>query len=235
MGAPTGATSTNLPWRITSPFGNRTLSNGDKRYHNGVDFGIKIGTAIGAPVSGKVSSVQVDPRNTYPNGPSSAGSGIYIQGDDGTLYQFWHLDKVGVKAGERVTTGQTIGLSGNTGYSTGPHLHYGTKVKGAWVNPVPSYTTNGLFSADGKMITSVDGLSYSSTSTPEEAKSTVYSSRVRSFNSTNSTSGADGMGAVVEGLAEIKQTLLDLSERQTRDEKIMQMIQGTKKQDPRLA
>ena len=85
------------------------------------------------------------------------------------------------------------------------------------------------------MITSVDGLSYSSTSTPEEAKSTVYSSRVRSFNSTNSTSGADGMGAVVEGLAEIKQTLLDLSERQTRDEKIMQMIQGTKKQDPRLA
>lgn len=232
MGGTSGGNS-GLPWKITSPFGPRTLSNGDSSFHKGVDFGIKTGTPIGAPVSGKVTSAVTDNRNTYPGGPTSAGSGIYLQGDNGVTYQFWHLSKVGVNKGDRVSTGQTIGLSGNTGYSTGSHLHYGTKVGGTWVNPVPSYTTNGLFSADGKMISGV----FDSSAIPQiegesSNKTSVFNNKLRSFTSDNST---DGMGAVVEGLAEIKQTLIDLAARQTRDEQIMTMLQSSKKPEPRTA
>lgn len=150
-GVGSGSTSNSggYPWTITSPFGPRTLSNGDSSFHNGVDFGIKTGTPIGAPVSGKVIYAVTDNRNTYPKGPTSAGSGINIQGNDGIMYQFWHLSSVGVKQNQTVSPGDVIGLSGNTGYSTGAHLHFGTKIGGKWQNPLP-HVTSGLFKADGK-------------------------------------------------------------------------------------
>lgn len=144
----TGGKGAGYPWSVTSPFGPRTLDNGDSSYHNGMDFGIPTGTPIGAPIAGKIISVSIDPRNTYPRGPKSAGSGIYMTGDNGVTYQFWHLSDVGVKKGQSVTPGQTIGLSGNTGYSTGAHLHFGTKLGGSWVNP-SSYITESLFKASG--------------------------------------------------------------------------------------
>ena len=150
-GVGSGSTSNNggYPWTITSPFGPRTLSNGDSSFHNGVDFGIRTGTPVGAPVSGKVIYAVTDNRNTYPEGPTSAGSGINIQGNDGIMYQFWHLSSVGVKQNQTVSPGDVIGLSGNTGYSTGAHLHFGTKIGGKWQNPLP-HVTSGLFKADGK-------------------------------------------------------------------------------------
>lgn len=178
------------PWSITSPFGPRTLSNGDSSFHNGVDWGIRTGTPIGAPVAGKVTSVSIDNRNTYPKGPKSAGTGIYMKGENGVTYQFWHLSKTGVKVGDEVFRGQTLGLSGNTGYSTGAHLHFGTKVKGSWVNPL-SYVTAGLFSADGKIYNEpVQALE----TQPETSSLKQYLSKEAVFDSsakkdTNSTSG----------------------------------------------
>lgn len=228
-----GAANFGLPWKITSRFGPRTLDNGDKRDHKGVDFGIPIGTPIGAPISGIVSSTQIDSRNTYPDGATGAGTWVYMQGDDGNIYQFGHLSSIGVKVGDRVTAGQTIALSGNTGYSTGPHLHYGVMVGGEWINPVTKYTTNGLFSADGKMIAVIasNGLDASVASSDSHAENNnVFKTKIRAYNMRNYT---EGMGAVVDGLADIKKTLVDLSNRQTRDEQIMSMLQGTKKQEPR--
>ena len=224
MGA---AEKVTYPWRVTSPYGKRTLSNGDSSFHNGIDFGIGTGTPIGAPVSGKVSSITEGNSNTYPNGPKTGGNTVYVQGNNGVTYQFAHLSKIGVKKGDPVTTGQTVGLSGNTGYSTGPHLHFGAKVGGSWQNPDPNYITNGLFSADGKMMTVTGGgLSVDGTST--QSQSGVFTTKLKAI-----YSPTDGMGAVVSGLSEIKQTLIDLSNRQTRDEQILSMLQGTKKQDPR--
>lgn len=227
MGA---GTARKYPWKVTSPFGERTLSNGDKSFHRGIDFGIATGTPIGAPVNGTITSTKWDPRNTYKIKDKSGGTWIYMTGADGVKYSFGHLSALGVKKGDKVNAGQTIGLSGNTGYSTGPHLHFAAMVGGNYENPDPNYITNGLFSADGKMIT------YSPTSSldvPDSRFTTtgtqsVFTTKLRSL-----SSPSDGMGAVVTGLSEIKQTLIDLSEKQTRDEQILSMLQGSKKQEPR--
>lgn len=154
-GVGAGGTSNNggYPWKVTSPYGPRWGG-----FHNGMDFGIPIGTPIGAPVGGKITWTQNDPRNTWKTKDASAGTGVYMLGDDGIKYIFWHMSKLGVKAGQRVSTGQTLGLSGNTGYSSGPHLHFGTK-KGSYMNPAP-YATNGLFAADGKMLVNDEEASY---------------------------------------------------------------------------
>ena len=151
MGA--SGNSGGYPWTITSHFSpKRTLPNGDTRAHNGVDFGIKVGTKVGTPMSGTVSFIQRDNRNTYPNGPKGTGNGVNLIGDDGNIYQFWHLSAMNVKEGQRVQRGDLIGLSGNTGYSTGPHLHFGVKKNAStWVNPL-NYINNGLFEANGQLI-----------------------------------------------------------------------------------
>ena len=161
-GVGSGGTSNTggYPWAVTSPYGPRTLSNGDSRFHNGIDFGITTGTPVGSPVSGKVQYVQIDPYNTYHLGAAGIGrgTGVNLLGDDGVIYQFWHLSKTGLQVGDKVDAGGLIGLSGNTGYSTGEHLHFGAKVGGNWVNPT-QYIKEGLFSADGKSYTSTNALS----------------------------------------------------------------------------
>lgn len=181
------------PWTITSPFGPRTLDNGDSSFHNGVDWGIATGTPIGLPTSGTVQFVQNDNRNTYPNGPSSAGTGVNVLGDNGVLYQFWHLSKAGVRQGQKLSRGQTVGLSGNTGYSTGPHLHFGTKVKGNWVNPL-SYVTSGLFSADGKIYNESTGVQANAVQT-ESPGLKQYLSKEAVFDSTQKKDAPNGKGA----------------------------------------
>ena len=214
------------PWTITSPFGNRTLSNGDSSFHNGVDWGIRTGTPIGAPVSGKVTSAQVDNRNTYPSGPKGAGSGIYILGDDGVTYQFWHLSSVGVQKGQRVLAGQTIGLSGNTGYSTGAHLHYGTKVNGSWVNPLNGHVTSGLFSANGdKYIDPEMVANQTSTKEGEKLLQTVISSDTVSNGSGGVGAGNDDVVyAINNGFAGLNAKLEELSSRQDNQEEVLRQL-----------
>ncbi|MFB7397718.1 peptidoglycan DD-metalloendopeptidase family protein [Streptomyces sp. NPDC056191] len=65
----------------------------------------------------------------------SCGLGVAVDGDDGITYQYCHLDSRGVTTGTRVTAGQLIGRTGNTGNSTGPHLHFGIFRQGDSVCP----------------------------------------------------------------------------------------------------
>ena len=113
--------------RITSQFNphRRHPVTGKVRPHNGTDFGVPVGTPVYAPADGVVE------RCTY---QSAAGYYIVIkhQGAYSTVYM--HLSKILVKPGQTVKANQRIALSGNTGRSTGPHLHYELRINNVPVN-----------------------------------------------------------------------------------------------------
>lgn len=95
--------------------------------HKGVDFGIPIGTPIIAPSDGIVEHVAYQAR----------GAGRYIKIKHGHITTvYMHLSRSLVKPGQRVRKGERIALSGNTGGSTGPHLHYEVHINGHPVNPM---------------------------------------------------------------------------------------------------
>ena len=108
---------------ITQRFGNVLIINGVDVYaqynlkgHNGVDFGIPTGTKLYSCIDGTVIEAQAD--------PTGYGNYIKIENEDcGVLYA--HLKSFGVAVGEVVKAGQVIGISDNTGNSTGSHLHFG--------------------------------------------------------------------------------------------------------------
>ena len=115
--------------RVSSPFNPRRLHPITKRIrpHNGVDFGVPMGTPIIAPSDGVVEHVAFQAK----------GAGRYIKirhGHITTVYM--HLSKPLVKPGQTVRKGERIALSGNTGGSTGPHLHYEFHINGRPVNPM---------------------------------------------------------------------------------------------------
>lgn len=84
--------------------------------HTGVDFAIPIGTKLRSIGEGVVDSI-VD------YGSVNVGKGVFVKLDNGVRILYGHLSQTTVKLGEHVKTGDIIGLSGNTGHSTGPHLH----------------------------------------------------------------------------------------------------------------
>ncbi len=94
---------------------------------NAIDFNLDIGSPVHAARSGVVIEVKED-SNTGGNDPNFEKYGNYIRvyHEDGTIADYVHLQQNGslVTKGERVKTGEKIGLSGNTGYSSGPHLHF---------------------------------------------------------------------------------------------------------------
>jgi murein DD-endopeptidase MepM/ murein hydrolase activator NlpD len=88
----------------------------DRPSHKGMDFKVPVGTEVMSPRAGVVTRAN---WNWAAN-----GNGIEIRYDDGVLAKFLHLNENRVAVGERVSAGQVIALSGNTGRSTAPHLHY---------------------------------------------------------------------------------------------------------------
>lgn len=108
--------------RISSYYGQRW-----GRLHGGVDWATPIGTAIKASCGGTVINA---------GWSGSYGYSILIQHPDGKQTRYAHLSKILVKVGQKVTQGEKIGLSGNTGNSTGPHLHFEIIVNGNRVNPL---------------------------------------------------------------------------------------------------
>jgi len=88
----------------------------DRPTHKGMDFKTPVGTEVTAPRAGTVTRAN---WNWNAN-----GNCIEIRYDDGVLAKFLHLSANRVKEGDRVSVGQLIALSGNTGHSTAPHLHY---------------------------------------------------------------------------------------------------------------
>ncbi len=118
--------------RITSPYGNpRIYNDGKIRYHKGVDFSSKGDLNVYAPEDGIV----IVAREFYVRGNS-----VYIYHGSGVITCYYHLEEIYVRENETVKKGQVIGKMGNTGISSGVHLHWGTLIlaKNAYlsVNPL---------------------------------------------------------------------------------------------------
>ena len=94
--------------------------------HNGVDFGSGRDTEIFSAADGKVILSKFG---------KGYGNYIIIEHNDGISTVYAHLNARNVEEGDRVSRGQLIGLSGSTGRSTGPHLHYEIRVSGTPVDP----------------------------------------------------------------------------------------------------
>lgn len=120
--------ATNSP--ITSEFGWRFHPVDNKwKTHNGIDIGVPTGTEVIATADGTVSHIGTNPNE-------SAGLWIKIDHGNGISSVYMHLSEIKVQNGQVVSQGQVIALSGNTGKSTGPHLHFGISVNGTYVDPL---------------------------------------------------------------------------------------------------
>ncbi|WP_404296344.1 peptidoglycan DD-metalloendopeptidase family protein [Halomonas sp.] len=114
-------------YRLSSNFNPRRKHpvTGRVSPHRGTDFAMPIGTPVVAPADGRVEKVANHP---------TAGRYIVVRHDNGYQTRYLHLSRPLVSRGDRVTMGERIALSGNTGRSTGPHLHYEVLVNSSQVN-----------------------------------------------------------------------------------------------------
>ncbi|MGW7200029.1 M23 family metallopeptidase [Streptomyces chryseus] len=111
--------------------------------HSGQDFAVPVGTPVDAVHGGTV--VKAGP-NGGGDGPAY-GNAIVIKHSNGTYSQYAHLSKIQVTTGETVKTGERIALSGNTGNSSGPHLHFEIRTTpnyGTAINPVSFLRAEGV-------------------------------------------------------------------------------------------
>lgn len=117
--------------RVSSYFGRRNApTRGASTYHKGVDWATPVGTAVVASSGGTV---------TRAGWGSGYGYVVYINHGDGRETRYGHLSKVLVSVGQTVKQGQKIALSGNTGRSTGPHLHFEILINGRAVDPLKHF------------------------------------------------------------------------------------------------
>ena len=132
--------------RISSQFNpnRRHPVTGRIRPHNGTDFAVRVGTRVIAPSSGVVETARYS---------RSAGYFIVLNHANGYSTVYMHLSKLNVKPGQRVKMGQVIARSGNTGISTGPHLHYELRRNGRPVNAMRvKLPSSGVSSATTRQI-----------------------------------------------------------------------------------
>jgi murein DD-endopeptidase MepM/ murein hydrolase activator NlpD len=111
--------------------------------HSGQDFAVPIGTDVVATHGGTVVKAG---GNGAGDGPAY-GNAIVIKHGNGTYSQYAHLSKINVKIGQVVKTGQSIAKSGNTGNSSGPHLHFEIRTTpnyGSAVDPVAFLKSKGV-------------------------------------------------------------------------------------------
>lgn len=113
---------------ITSKFGYRKSPfTGQRSFHSGLDIANKTGTKIISTANGKVS---------YAGRKMHFGNLIVVDHGYGKITKYGHLKKILVKPGQEVKRGETIALLGNTGQSTGPHVHYEVVINGLPVDPL---------------------------------------------------------------------------------------------------
>jgi len=113
--------------RLASSFGLRRFFNGEPRApHAGLDVAVARGTPVKASAQGKVLAVD----DYFFNGKT-----IFVDHGNGLITMYCHLDQSDVQTGESVRKGQQLGLSGQTGRATGPHLHWSVILNGAMVDP----------------------------------------------------------------------------------------------------
>jgi lysostaphin len=116
------------PAERSSPFGVRRIRNGKTAgFHRGLDYAGAVGSPIYAPADGKVTLV----GNDY----TLLGNCVILNHGEGLAGLYLHMSSISVKSGQSVKKGQVLGKVGNTGASTGPHLHYATYFHGQPVDP----------------------------------------------------------------------------------------------------
>ena len=113
--------------RISSTFGSREApTEGASTYHKGIDIAASSGSKVVAAAGGEVVIA------TY---SASAGNYVMINHGSGVYTVYMHMASLGVSEGQEVKQGESIGSVGSTGYSTGPHLHFGIRENGSYVDP----------------------------------------------------------------------------------------------------
>ena len=114
--------------RISSPFGYRySPIHGTMEFHDGVDIAIPVGTPLAAPRYGYVIATGYS---------ASFGRFLRIAHNDDYETFFAHLNYVPIAIGDRVEQGERVAYSGNTGWSTAPHLHFSIFRNGQFVDPL---------------------------------------------------------------------------------------------------
>ncbi|MCL2215563.1 MAG: M23 family metallopeptidase [Defluviitaleaceae bacterium] len=114
--------------RISSPAGTRySPITGHVEFHDGVDIAIPVGTPIVAPKDGSVVAAGYSP---------SFGHFLRIAHANGYTSFYAHLSRFAVTIGDVVRQGYRVAYSGNTGMSTGPHLHFGIFHEGQFIDPI---------------------------------------------------------------------------------------------------
>lgn len=122
--------------RISSPSGlRRSPITNRLEFHDGVDIAVPIGTPVAAPRYGYVIATGYS---------ASFGRFLRIAHSDEYVSFFAHLDQVPLAVGDRVEQGERVAYSGNTGWSTAPHLHFGLFRGGQFVDPL--YYVNFIYS-----------------------------------------------------------------------------------------
>ena len=122
--------------RITSGFGTRVSPGGiGSTRHEGVDFSMGIGTPLRAMHTGRVTSASA---------VSGLGYQVRIDYGGGVQVGYAHMSSIAVRTGQQVTRNQLVGRSGNTGNSTGPHLHLEVHLHGQPVDPKPWLRAHGM-------------------------------------------------------------------------------------------
>lgn len=116
----------NIRPRISAPYG--AVDSVHTSPHTGVDVAVPVGTPLHAASDSVVSRVVEE-------GTSRLGNGVILHTPDGHDIIYGHMSRITVHPGEHLRAGEVIGLSGNTGHSTGPHLHLGAMHDGHFVNP----------------------------------------------------------------------------------------------------
>lgn len=121
-----------MKFRLSGAFGELSPVR-DGRTHTGIDIAMPQGTELRSICEGVVQRV-VDYGN------NNIGKGVIIKSNDGTYHIFGHMSKVDVQKGTVLHEGSYIGLSGNTGHSTGPHLHFGIQAPdGHFIDPTSHF------------------------------------------------------------------------------------------------
>ncbi len=123
-------------FKLTSGFGSRKAPiKGASSDHNGVDLAVPFNSDVFAPMDGVVQKIYFNDKG---------GKQLIIKHSDGTTSGFAHLNDYKVNIGDRVTKGQIVALSGNTGNSSGPHLHFTFRnADGNIVNPLDYFNIDG--------------------------------------------------------------------------------------------
>jgi murein DD-endopeptidase MepM/ murein hydrolase activator NlpD len=128
---------------VTQPFGPSDLSlepayDGYAHFHEGEDIGVAQGTPVPALAGGTVSKVVTGCSVGDQSCGSGYGNQVWVRLSDGSQVLYGHLQQVSISLGQTVNAGQLLGMSGNTGASTGPHIHIGwLNAAGQWVDPAP--------------------------------------------------------------------------------------------------